>query len=99
MPAVRQHWFISLAIVSSLITVSSFYFAARLDIRQNEAIRAGCEECFHRRVQNLVPKWKYSPERAVLVAQRVKDSKEPSRWITKLFGRRGGVISKYHDLH
>ena len=99
MPSIRQHWVISWLFASALIILPSMYFGTRSDIRQNEAIRAGCQECFDRRVQHLVQKMKYSPEQAMLAAQRIKDSKEPSRWITKLFGRRGDVICKYHTLH
>jgi hypothetical protein len=99
MPSIRQHWVISWLVVSALIILPSMYFGTRSDIRQNEAIRAGCEECFDKRVQHLVRKMKYSQEQAVVATQRVKDSKEPSRWITTLFGRRGEVISKYHVLH
>jgi hypothetical protein len=98
MPSVRQHWVISWVITSALIIIPSAYFGTRSDIRQNEAIRAGCQECFDRRVQDLVRKLKYSQEQAVVAAQRIKDGKEPSRWITILFGRRGEVISN-HTLH
>lgn len=98
-PSIRQHWLISWLVVSALITLPSMYFGTRSDIRQNESIRAGCKECFDRRVQYLVRKLKYSQEQAVVAAQRIKDSKEPSRWITRLFGRHGEVVSKYHSLH
>lgn len=85
----------------ALIMVATFYFAVRADFRRNEAIRAGCVECFDERVEYLIKQLRFSQEAALAAALQVADSKEPPRWMTALFGqsRTFRSLPRYHLVH
>jgi hypothetical protein len=98
-PIITQHWGIALTVGVLLTYVPFLYFGGRSDFRENQAIRAGCQECFNAKVQYLIRELKYSQEKAVSVAQRIKDEKGPPRWMVVLLGERTRVHSLYHVLH
>jgi hypothetical protein len=101
LPLIREHWAITLLGFIALVTVPTFYFAVRADFRQNEAIRAGCGECFDQRVEYLIKELRFSREAALAAAQQVADGEEPPRWMTALFGqsRTFRSLTAYHLLH
>jgi len=78
-------WVTVIVLPATVLSLCLLYYLGWLDYRLHVELRRGSPMAFASMVQHCTKTLKYSPEEAVEMAERVRNS-EMTRWMTKLYG-------------